>query len=757
MKVDGLGVILAIILLPIILVTTLYIQRQVDTIATENSYNTKLLDATYDAMSAFEINTANEEMSTIGDSMRSIIMASNNIFFNTLATNFGVSNANKEQMQEYVPAVLYTMYDGFYIYAPTQTPVVAEKTTDGGDNTHTTSGYVEYGIGDAEDTSQIDGDGVVGDVVYEADEAKTNGKKFTTNRSNAKMDTDYMLKSYIQYSARYKHGSDIDVTINYTLDNYLNIVGTIGGIYYTKTGYLIDQSLVEEYSYENMPDESYRNETDAKNAILGNESGNIGASNSAYVTVKGKKIEGNFEEKIKNKLGSLGYEPNLINTIKDAKLYLQKAYDEKWDLNDSYKSTIRDIEYEIQKYDAIAYYVSSKLFSDWVYANLSELTYGDLQNGALKSFYDSAGISSTSGVGEDDLYYSFTGDTTKIFTSNDPEATDSNFNTHRIEVIKNSIKYNLNLAMSDFNRMSDSFDASMPILLDEEWDKILNNISIVSFMQGLDCGLDVYNNYEIASSTNNELTVTPNEIFYVKKDEFNNESSNYHRIDCPYFEETTGSEEYISFKSKEVKYDKVYDSSVATKYKYDHKNLACYTCINTNNYEDESLFLNPNVTSYYDRIASLKKSKTSTSADSDSKRLAAYIGIAHERQRTYKTNALPVSEGYRIYNNNSGWSSSGGNITVSGLDLKNATKLEVNFSDLKNDGTAYSEPILQLTVGNNNKKVDLVLDNAKPQTVPLDLNECGIPQSQNGSITFNNQEKIKVQPYKIKSVKVIYK
>ena len=86
MKVDGLGVILAIILLPIILVVTYYIQMQVDTIAKENSYNNSLLNATYDAMSAFELNTANEELSSVADSMRSLVMASNNIFFNTLAT-----------------------------------------------------------------------------------------------------------------------------------------------------------------------------------------------------------------------------------------------------------------------------------------------------------------------------------------------------------------------------------------------------------------------------------------------------------------------------------------------------------------------------------------------------------------------------------------------------------------------------------------------------------------------------------------------
>ncbi len=131
-----------------------------------------------------------------------------------------------------------------------------------------------------------------------------------------------------------------------------------------------------------------------------------------------------------------------------------------------------------------------------------------------------------------DLFYDFHHieniKTKPIFDQNeDPEDTESNFNTHKLEVIKNSIKYNLNLSISAYCKMKNNtsaYDFGLPVLLDEEWDKILNNISIVSFMQGLDCGLNIYNNYEMVSSTNNELTVTPSEIYYAKKEEFNKES-----------------------------------------------------------------------------------------------------------------------------------------------------------------------------------------------------------------------------------------
>ena len=124
MKLQHLTVIFAIIFLPIILITSYYIQRQVDTISLQLSYDSSLLDATYDAMTAFEINTANEDLSTVSDSLRSIIDAPTNIFLTTLSTNLGYSNASSSYIQPYIPAILYTLYDGYYIYSPSSSPVV---------------------------------------------------------------------------------------------------------------------------------------------------------------------------------------------------------------------------------------------------------------------------------------------------------------------------------------------------------------------------------------------------------------------------------------------------------------------------------------------------------------------------------------------------------------------------------------------------------------------------------------------------------
>lgn len=124
MRLQGISIVFALVCLPIILVIAYYINLQVKTLIIQNQYNSKLLDATYDAMSAFELNTANEDLSTVSDSLRTIIEASDNIFMNTLSTNFGMSNASKSYLEPFIPAILYTLYDGYYIYAPTYAPTV---------------------------------------------------------------------------------------------------------------------------------------------------------------------------------------------------------------------------------------------------------------------------------------------------------------------------------------------------------------------------------------------------------------------------------------------------------------------------------------------------------------------------------------------------------------------------------------------------------------------------------------------------------
>lgn len=155
-----------------------------------------LYDSTYDGIKAFEINASYNELSDVSDALGENVEAAISTFMQSLAMNMGVSGYNKNHMKDYIPAILFTLYDGYYIYAPTRSATTGE---------------------------------------YE-----------------------YMLKPYNYYTVRYKQDKDNDVVINYTLDNYIVVYGWIRGDYIVKSGYLISNDRSKsveqrEKIVENVP------------------------------------------------------------------------------------------------------------------------------------------------------------------------------------------------------------------------------------------------------------------------------------------------------------------------------------------------------------------------------------------------------------------------------------------------------------------------------------------------------------------------
>lgn len=194
----------------------------------------------------------------------------------------------------------------------------------------------------------------------------------------------------------------------------------------------------------------------------------------------------------------------------------------------------------------------------------------------------------------------------------------------------------------------------------------------------------------------------------------------------------------------------MYDKTTGN-YKYDHRNLACYTCINTNNYatSGQSRFINPTATAYYDRIDSL---------DDEKLKIAGYIGIAKERQTIYKTNALPVSEGYKIvYKNDTGTTTNGGNFSVN-CEAGKVKKLQITISDTKSNNPTGTtkEPVLKLNINVNGTEypVSLNLDQKKAQTVTIDV--TNIPGAIN-QITLTKDSPSYNVSYIVNSIKAIYK
>src|SRR5699024_4341221 len=87
MKLQHLAIIFVIIIVLISMVMASYIQNQIDAIQMQTAYDNGLINATYDAVKAFQINTTNNKYSSISDSKIRDIEASINTFYNSLLTS----------------------------------------------------------------------------------------------------------------------------------------------------------------------------------------------------------------------------------------------------------------------------------------------------------------------------------------------------------------------------------------------------------------------------------------------------------------------------------------------------------------------------------------------------------------------------------------------------------------------------------------------------------------------------------------------
>ena len=187
MKLQSWIVVFAIIVIPIVLVMSLYIQVQINYVNLQGNYDTVLNNATYDAIKAFQINELNSTTQNIAQEKIRDVEASVTTFYNSLATNFGQSGYSEQELQSFVPALVYTLYDGYYIYTKYNNVVTEDN---------------------------------------------------TINLNSTQSETG--LKPYVYYSARYKKGNK-DVVINYTLDNYITVFYSNGSsTYETYSGFLID-------------------------------------------------------------------------------------------------------------------------------------------------------------------------------------------------------------------------------------------------------------------------------------------------------------------------------------------------------------------------------------------------------------------------------------------------------------------------------------------------------------------------------------
>ena len=121
MKLQSLTIIFIIIVLPVSLVLSSYIGYELKTIEKQNMYNSGIIKATHDAVFSFEINTNSDNYSNNPESKRDIIKSSVKTFENSLSTTCNLGLYGNSSIEEYIPAMVFGMYDGFYMYSPYNT------------------------------------------------------------------------------------------------------------------------------------------------------------------------------------------------------------------------------------------------------------------------------------------------------------------------------------------------------------------------------------------------------------------------------------------------------------------------------------------------------------------------------------------------------------------------------------------------------------------------------------------------------------
>lgn len=471
MKIQYIAVVFVIIIIPISLVMSSYIQNQIDAITLQTALDKNLRSATYDAVKAFQLNTTNNKYSSISDSKIRDIEAAVNTFYNSLNTSMMEYAQAAKDLEAYIPAMLFTLYDGYYIYSSY-------------DNV--------YSLNKDGDNEQV--------------EIKLDGKNFQNG-----------LKPYVYYSAKYKLGENI-IVVNYTLDNEITVYGEIGGSYVTKSGYLINPKKVnvisntktrKELTYDGI---TIKPEELEEHLITIEENGSILEGDYHYIFYQNKKI---YEDG--DGTGNYFWYDNYMKTpVNDPDI--RKHLDDSKKYSSDGKT--------IMSTSAFDYYFEAAEFSNWVKNNLGGITQAD----TIKN------EDGTTTIGNDTEYLSENTGDIPIFDitrkDNNPLVSDSVFNNHRLAVIRKSIETSLNTVISNYHSTT-LFDYAMPVMSDDDWYRILNNVSLVTFMQGMSIGYRTYSNYSIITNNVNKEVIKSNNI-YIVTEEKNGETNSreYHQPGC---------------------------------------------------------------------------------------------------------------------------------------------------------------------------------------------------------------------------------
>lgn len=620
MKIQELSIIFVIIMLPISIILSAYTQFQIQTLNTQILYDTKLTSSTFDAIKAFQLNTANSSLDDISNSKIRDIEASVKTFKNTMISTFRLNGYTEDDLNNFIPALVYTMYDGFYIYSP-----------------YENVNYMEDDAG-----NPIEGNG----------------------------ELMYGLKPYISYSCRYKKGTT-DVVITYTLDNYITVQGNIGAQYINESGYLIDNvteignsvyyngvgiddkedlreyvpgedGVIRKYRYVKYNGTKYyydanniddRNDANGKVFYYSNgsytEYGKNTEENRRFLNLYLQGTQGTAEVEHQGFTGTTTVIYPYINSGGRTYYYDENSYSFFWNENGrkyqyrgnkSYNNMVNAI---INNNSAKRYYQNAKTFTEYIEKELKDLDICDAIDPITQQpiwGHDNRSIfQGSSSAGAVNI-----------------ENKLSNFNQHRLQVIRYIIEKNLSLAIENYNNYTSAQDIifQMPQLKEEEWDLVMNNISLISFVQGLDIGGKIYNGYAIVNNTESKEVVQEDRIYILGEDNF------YHKIGDVYLENLSSVKERsldgynlpagrlnLDFKKqKMIKQDNNIIYYFPLKYDGTNSYKGSYDSIITQN----------NVTPYVDIYKYIYEQPN------NNLKKAFYMALGREREATYKSTTTNI-------------------------------------------------------------------------------------------------------------------
>lgn len=625
MKLQHLAVIFIIIIMPITMVIATYVGNLIDVTNKQAKYDAILMNATYDAVRAHQMSTLNNTFASVNASRIRDLNATVNTFFNSLATGLSFTGYRKDDLHDYVPAVLINLYDGYYVYGPYENYAKVEN------------GNLSYITSDSD-----------------------------------KPNSEYGLKPFTSYTCQYKKEGEYNIIVNYTLDNYISVAGTYkeGTIpkYITASGYYIDPNNVKRINDDNtvilgeepnqiiLQPEELTEWLSAYNKIRINEDSNVYVNSEhqiakyRYVNMSGEKYYFDHIAEVEDQ----SYQGFPIFKL-DGNLKVYISRDKAKELADYLKLTgnWEDKIKNIDNYKDISYYwyyKEARDFSEKVEGVLSQI---DISEDVIptKAYnqkyeietnnYDDTDEKMTSHIKTD---YA----TKKIFDytveGNDPELDSSSFNQHRMDVIISSIEHSLATSIVNFNNYeSGSYDYRMPTISETDWNKIANNINILSFMQGLVVGnFKYYNNYSLVSNTKNKEFISKEAI---RVQEVNNNTStdneavnvnyhyyskNFHVPTCKTFHNeiiSDGSKKAVGYRMIDYEIQSYEYGTDSTQNYYMQAGTGGYECVISNN---EDMWT-------YDEM--MKGNKTNSEDDngmSNEVRRAYISALAREKANSYQ-------------------------------------------------------------------------------------------------------------------------